>query len=191
MTPEEAMGTDPQQRILLETTYRALENGLSTSFLESAPVALGIIICMSSYVTDISLAGIPLDSIDGSDTSVHTGCFTADYSLTIAKDPEYLPKYAATGAAGSMLSNRISTFFGLTGPSITVDTACSSSLVALDLACQAIKDGRSKMVRALTQPSLPLFTASFLLSSLPLYIDFQCSRLSALTNTLLGDCSWL
>ncbi|KAI1759001.1 putative polyketide synthase [Hypoxylon sp. FL1150] len=116
MTPEEAMGTDPQQRILLETTYRALEN-----------------------------AGIPLDTIDGSDTSVHTGCFTADYSLTIAKDPEYLPKYAATGAAGSMLSNRISTFFGLTGPSITVDTACSSSLVALDLACQAIKDGRSKM----------------------------------------------
>ncbi|KAI1464031.1 putative polyketide synthase [Daldinia caldariorum] len=116
MTSEEAEAMDPQQRILLETTYRALEN-----------------------------AGIPTDTIKGSDTSVHTGCFTADYALNGARDPDNLPKYAATGMAGSMLSNRISTYFDLTGPSITVDTACSSSLVALDLACQSILDGRSKM----------------------------------------------
>ncbi|KAI0138627.1 putative polyketide synthase [Hypoxylon sp. NC0597] len=116
MTSEEAAATDPQQRILLETTYHALEN-----------------------------AGIPMEIISGSDTSVYTGCFTADYTLNSAKDPDTLPKYAATGLAGSMLSNRISTFFGLTGPSLTVDTACSSSLVALDLACQSIVDGRSKM----------------------------------------------
>ncbi|KAF3057128.1 Lovastatin diketide synthase LovF [Daldinia childiae] len=116
MTSEEAAAMDPQQRILLETTYRALEN-----------------------------AGIPMAMINNSDTSVHTGCFTTDYALNYAKDPDNLPKYAATGMAGSMLSNRISTFFGLTGPSITVDTACSSSLVALDLACQSIIDGRSKM----------------------------------------------
>ncbi|OTA97786.1 hypothetical protein M434DRAFT_26522 [Hypoxylon sp. CO27-5] len=116
MTSEEAAATDPQQRILLETTYRALEN-----------------------------AGISTEIISGSDTSVYTGCFTADYTLNSAKDPDKLPKYAATGLAGSMLSNRISTFFGLTGPSLTVDTACSSSLVALDLACQSIIDGRSKM----------------------------------------------
>lgn len=88
-----------------------------------------------------------MEIVNGSDTSVHTGCFTADYAYNWANDPDNLPKYAATGMAGSMLSNRISTFFGLTGPSITVDTACSSSLVALDLACQSIIDGRSKMVR--------------------------------------------
>ncbi|KAI0904706.1 putative polyketide synthase [Ustulina deusta] len=88
MTRDEAVATDPQQRLLLETTYRALEN-----------------------------AGITLEQIWGTDTSVHTGCFTADYTLLSAKDPERGPKYAATGMADSMLSNRISTFFNLTGPS--------------------------------------------------------------------------
>jgi len=40
-----------------------------------------------------------------------------------------------------MLSNRVSYFFDLHGPSITLDTACSSGLVALHEACKAIRDG--------------------------------------------------
>ncbi|KAI9740047.1 MAG: polyketide synthase [Claussenomyces sp. TS43310] len=116
MTADEASGTDPQQRILLETTYRALEN-----------------------------AGTPMHKINGSDTSVHTGCFTADYTLASAKDLENAPRYAGTGMAASMLSNRISTFFDLTGPSMTIDTACSSSLVALDMACEGLRQGKSSM----------------------------------------------
>ena len=40
-----------------------------------------------------------------------------------------------------MLSNRLSYFFNLKGPSITIDTACSASLVALHLACQSLKAG--------------------------------------------------
>lgn len=116
ITPDEACGTDPQQRLLLETTYRALEN-----------------------------AGIPIHKINGTDTSVHTGCFTADYTLASAKDLENAPRYAGTGMAASMLSNRISTFFDLSGASATIDTACSSSLVALDMACQGLREGRSSM----------------------------------------------
>lgn len=93
-----------------------------------------------------STAGIPLSQISGTNTSVHTGCFTFDYAWALAKDPEYMPKYAAPGGAVSMLSNRISTFFNLSGPSVTVDTACSSSLVALDQACRCIRQGESSMV---------------------------------------------
>jgi acyl transferase domain-containing protein len=84
--------------------------------------------------------------IYGSDTSVHTGCFTADYMMLMAKDPEMMPKYTATGVAAAMLSNRISSFFNLTGTSSTIDTACSSSLVALDQACQSLRLGQSSMV---------------------------------------------
>lgn len=48
--------------------------------------------------------------------------------------------------AASMLSNRVSTFFDLTGPSMTIDTACSSSLVALDMCCQGLRQGTSSIV---------------------------------------------
>jgi acyl transferase domain-containing protein len=40
-----------------------------------------------------------------------------------------------------MLSNRLSYFYDLSGPSFTVDTACSASLVALHLACQSLRAG--------------------------------------------------
>ncbi|GAB1316525.1 Lovastatin diketide synthase LovF [Madurella fahalii] len=116
VTEDEALATDPQLRILLETTYRALEN-----------------------------AGIPMEKISGTDAAVYTGCFTADYLLATSRDPENAPRYSSTGMAQSMLSNRISAFFNVTGPSITIDTACSSSLVALDMACQSISQGESSV----------------------------------------------
>jgi 3-oxoacyl-(acyl-carrier-protein) synthase len=43
-----------------------------------------------------------------------------------------------------MLSNRLSYYFNLTGPSVTLDTACSASLVALHLAVQSLKSGECK-----------------------------------------------
>lgn len=71
----------------------------------------------------------------------------------IAKDPERMPKYAGTGVAASMLSNRLSWFYDLKGPSLTIDTACSSSMVALDLACQSLQNGTSNMASFLKQYS--------------------------------------
>ncbi|KAF2690330.1 putative polyketide synthase [Lentithecium fluviatile CBS 122367] len=116
MTAAEAAAMDPQQRGLLEASYRALEN-----------------------------AGLPMDRVYGTETSVHTGCFTADYMMVMGKDPELTPKFFATGVAAAMLSNRISSFYNLRGPSATIDTACSSSLVALDQACQSLRLGQSSM----------------------------------------------
>ncbi|KAK6206913.1 beta-ketoacyl synthase domain-containing protein [Colletotrichum tabaci] len=110
ITPTEARSIDPQQRGMLESVYKALEN-----------------------------AGIPLDTVAGSRTGVYVGCFTADYNDHIAKDLDIPNKYSALGTVASMLSNRVSWFFDFRGPSVTVDTACSSSLVAVHEACMSLK----------------------------------------------------
>ena len=49
-----------------------------------------------------------------------------------------------SGHSRATLSNRLSYFFNLHGPSVTVDTACSASLVALHLACQSLRTGDSR-----------------------------------------------
>ena len=110
--PKEARAMDPQQRMLLETVYEAIE-----------------------------AAGWLLEDIENSPTSVLVGVMTADYNDIQMRDPETLPTYTATGLARSILSNRISYFFNLRGPSVTIDTACSSSLVALHQAIQGIRNG--------------------------------------------------
>ncbi|KAI1391900.1 polyketide synthase [Hypoxylon trugodes] len=111
---KEAEAMDPQQRLLLEVVYEALEN-----------------------------AGISLDEINGSLTSVFCGSFTNDYNSMITKDLESYPKYSVTGTGNAILSNRISYFYNLHGTSLTIDTACSSSLVCFHLANQSLLDGES------------------------------------------------
>jgi aspyridone synthetase, hybrid polyketide synthase / nonribosomal peptide synthetase len=115
VNPLEADGMDPQQRILMETVYEALES-----------------------------AGYTLEQIQGSLTSVFVGLMTADYYDIQLRDLETLPRYNATGTARSILSNRISYFFDLKGPSMTIDTACSSSMVALHEAVQSLRNGDSE-----------------------------------------------
>jgi acyl transferase domain-containing protein len=101
----------------------------------------------------IALAGISIGQVSGSRTSVHVGGLSQDYRLLYARDPETGEKYTATGTEASILSNRLSWFYNLKGPSMTVETACSSSLVALDLGCQALRMKEVDMVRVDTQDS--------------------------------------
>ncbi|RVD82149.1 uncharacterized protein DFL_006583 [Arthrobotrys flagrans] len=112
ITAEEAVAMDPQQRLLLQIAYHAFEN-----------------------------AGLTLDYVNGSKTSVHVGCLSQDYKVGNNKDSEASPKYTATGDEFTILANRLSWFYNLNGPSMSVETACSSSLVALDLACQLLRNG--------------------------------------------------
>lgn len=130
ISPREAAAMDPQQRMLLEVSYDALEN-----------------------------AGTPLERITGSSTGVFVGISTNDYVQLqyAAANRHLLNPYTNAGGALSIAANRISFCFNLRGPSMAVDTACSSSLVAFHLACQSIWNDESSMaivggVNALLQP---------------------------------------
>lgn len=103
---------------------------------------------MSHFETPANFfpAGLPMEKIYGTETSVHMGCFAQDYMLMMAKDPEMAPKYGSTGVASSMIANRISSFFNLKGVSVSLDTACSSSLVALHQSCQTLQLRQSSLV---------------------------------------------
>lgn len=116
ISPPEAAAMDPQQRILLETVYEALES-----------------------------AGLPLDQLQASLTSVWAGLMNGDFADIQARDLETLPTQHATGTHRSILSNRISYFLDVRGPSMTIDTACSSSLVALHQAVQSLRSSESDM----------------------------------------------
>ncbi|KAI1299034.1 hypothetical protein F5Y03DRAFT_254380 [Xylaria venustula] len=116
ISSSEAECMDPQHRCLLETSYHALEN-----------------------------AGIPIEKAAGSKTSVFAGSVGSNYSIFFDADEEVNPTYRGTGTGSPLLSNRISWFFDLRGPSMSVETACSSSMVALHLACQSLRSRESTM----------------------------------------------
>jgi acyl transferase domain-containing protein len=91
-----------------------------------------------------------MEKLARSRTAVYSGVMTADYQEIAEHDIHQLGAHAATGTNKAILSNRISWFFDLTGPSLTLDTACSSGLYGLHLACQAIKSGECTQVTSFT-----------------------------------------
>ena len=95
------------------------------------------------------IAGISLKEISGTQTSVFCGCFSNDYRDTTVKDLEHYPKYASTGTGQALLSNRVSYFYNLHGPSVTLDTACSSSLIGFHMAHQSIRNGEADVAIAI------------------------------------------
>ncbi|KAJ8358107.1 hypothetical protein AAFF_G00032850 [Aldrovandia affinis] len=117
ITDGEAAQMDPQQKLLLECSYRALED-----------------------------AGIPMEKASATRTGVFIGLMNKDYELTlIHNSPTTITHYNGTGSAMSIAANRISYTFNFTGPSLAIDSACSSSLVALHYACQAVRQGDCEM----------------------------------------------
>ncbi len=119
ITAAEAMALDPRQRIAMEVAYEALEN-----------------------------AGMPLQKVAGTQTACFMGSSMSDYRDAVARDFAHFPKYHILGSSDEMISNRISHFLDIHGPSATVQTACSSSLVATHLACQSLRSGESEMAIA-------------------------------------------
>lgn len=134
IAPREANLLDPQQRILLEVTWEALEN-----------------------------AGINPQILAGKEAGIFVGMFSHDYELLQLKQnqPQDFDTYFATGNAAAIAAGRIAYSLGCQGPAITIDTACSSSLVALHLACKSLQEGESELaiaagVNLLLSPELSL-----------------------------------
>ncbi|KAI1865108.1 hypothetical protein JX265_008155 [Neoarthrinium moseri] len=109
---EEAKAVDPQQRMLLEVTVEALDS-----------------------------SGIDRAALRKSETGVWIGSFVKDYEQIALRDPDNAPLYGATGNGIAIMSNRISYFLDINGPSMTIDTGCSASLVCVHNACQSLRTG--------------------------------------------------
>ena len=86
-----------------------------------------------------------MENVIGSKTAVYVASFTHEYAGVIGRDPELQAEWVATGNGSAMLSNRLSYFFDLVGPSITVDTACSGSMNAFHFACNSLRIGEATM----------------------------------------------
>lgn len=132
ISPVEAACLDPQQRILLELTWHALES-----------------------------AAIDPKSLKNSLTGVFTGAMFHDYENLLLKTRAEGKQqvHYSIGNAFSAMAGRISYTLGLQGPCMAVDTACSSSLVAVHQACQNLRIGECNLaivggVNALLSPEI-------------------------------------
>ncbi|HEY0987543.1 MAG TPA: beta-ketoacyl synthase N-terminal-like domain-containing protein, partial [Kofleriaceae bacterium] len=116
IAPREASAMDPQQRIVLECAWEALER-----------------------------AGYAPTALAGSPTGVFVGISNVDYMRLQVQHGTPVHAYVGTGNAPSVAANRLSYVLDLRGPSMAIDTACSSSLVAVHLACRSLRSRESSL----------------------------------------------
>ncbi|MDT5221170.1 MAG: polyketide synthase 5 [Mycobacterium sp.] len=119
ITEREATEMDPQHRLLLQTSWEAMEH-----------------------------SGLTLDALTTVRTGVFVGLMHDDYLFMHADADTLSGPYGYMGNSFAMGSGRVSYAMGLSGPAMTVDTACSSGLSAIHLACQSLNDGESDIALA-------------------------------------------
>ena len=112
VTPLEAEKLDPQQRMLLEVTYDAFQNG-----------------------------GMDIANTKGSNTGVFVGITNSDYRELLLEDTDEdeIDDLSMTGNMMNMAAGRLSYVFDWHGPALSIDTACSSSLVAIHEAVNSLR----------------------------------------------------
>ena len=123
IAPIEAQLLDPQQRLMLETSWRALED-----------------------------AGIDPESLRGTRAGVYGGISNNEYRYSAVASIELgdpaTSLYAASGSTLNTAIGRISYTLGLEGPALAIDTACSSSLVATHQAVVGLQRGEADIALA-------------------------------------------
>ncbi|MBT9386515.1 SDR family NAD(P)-dependent oxidoreductase [Pseudooceanicola sp. CBS1P-1] len=112
ISPREALSMDPQQRLMLQVVWEALEDA-----------------CLKP------------SELAGKDIGVFAGASMTDYAVVLGHDPRTADGYVMSGNSLAVIANRVSHVFDWHGPSMTIDTACSSSLFALKAAQQALLSG--------------------------------------------------
>ena len=118
--PREAMVIDPQQRVLLECAWEAMEDAGYSADAQPCPVGV--------------FAGTSLNTYFLATGLMHR--LERDFVLTLSSSDK---DFAAT---------RIAYKLNLEGPAVTVQSACSTSLVAVHMACQALLGGECDMALA-------------------------------------------
>lgn len=119
ITEKEATAMDPQHRLLLETSWEAMEH-----------------------------AGLTHAGLAQSRTGVFVGLMHDDYQFVHAESNALEGPYGYMGNSFAMGSGRIAYTMGLRGPAMTVDTACSSGLAAVHVAGRSLQDGESDIALA-------------------------------------------
>ncbi|MEZ2223844.1 SDR family NAD(P)-dependent oxidoreductase [Rhizobium sp. RCC_161_2] len=109
MSAREAEFVDPQQRVVLELSWEALER-----------------------------AGIPPSSLKGTDVGVYVAANSFDFGHRLMSNLAEIQPWTMNGSMLFGIANRVSYVLDLRGPSMVVDTACAGSLTVLHLACQAL-----------------------------------------------------
>ena len=135
---QEARGMDPQQRILLQVVYEAIED-----------------------------AGMRLEDLQKCRTGVFVGVMNLDYGALVSNKSNYsnIDQFSSTGCSMAILANRVSFCLNLTGPSLAVDTACSSSLTALKIACDNLHNEDCE-IAIVCAPNIVLNPAMQMVSSM-------------------------
>ncbi|MBB6120696.1 type I polyketide synthase [Nocardiopsis algeriensis] len=116
INPREALAMDPQHRLVMETSWEALEH-----------------------------AGIVPASLHSTPAGVFVGMVGQSYGPPVQESPAELVPYRSLGGMPAVAAGRVSYTLGLTGPAVTVDTACSSSLTAIALAVRSLRAGESSL----------------------------------------------
>ncbi|MDK8181884.1 non-ribosomal peptide synthetase [Paenibacillus sp. UMB4589-SE434] len=109
---EKARQMDPQQRLMLEASWKAVED-----------------------------AGYKMSELSTRQVGVFMAVAYTDYMDVLRESGHNLDLHAAAGMERTLIPNMISHYFDLTGPSEAVDTACSSSLTALSRGVEALRSG--------------------------------------------------
>ncbi|WP_052429552.1 SDR family NAD(P)-dependent oxidoreductase [Paenibacillus borealis] len=134
ISPREAELMDPQERLMLQSTYHTLED-----------------------------AGTAPDTLSGKKVGVFIGVMNSHYQM-LGAEQYMNGRLMDVRSSFASIANRISYHFNFKGPSLAIDTMCSSALVAIHMACESIRHGESEMavagsVNTIVHPAKYIFLA--------------------------------